>query len=704
MSFKNLDRIRTIKKAAQGRLLAIPGVHAVGIGSKIVGGERTDEPSIMVFVVKKKPASELPAGHLIPREIEGVKTDVYESDVFRHIAEDEEKYRDPALVAGCRLMMGGAKGPVVIHHPPQPDTVFPAEGLGGIGTLGCFAKTGGANPKAVAITCWHVLGSANRADPTQLILTSGIGGFTVAGTNTPGTLIVLSMGVSTGDNSVFYVTTSSDTPATIAGALANRVNALGTAGLTATVTGAQVKIVLSGSGTLSFQTYGPHVKNTWASIHATVSGTAISLTGQAKDACAAFVVLNTAGTQPTHGIFVPIAEGDNASKVATAIATAITARHLTGITAIEMDPANPGDPAIVNISGVQAVDCDVSNDLRVGQPTNSFCSRCSKCCDDRIGTIVDAQLDVDCALIQLNPDYVQKYRAEVLDIGVIRGVHDISGETSGYPLQKRGETTLLTHGTLLAIDTDGDTETDDPNNPPTWQLYGRHYTGAFTIQGKSGQFADHGDSGSAVLTDNAPNSNQEIVGILFGSSPTAGIATPIQQILSAFPALNLSIETATTPGVDKTVPAASSAHAVQTDASANRITAEPFFGKLNEIQQRVTATNAGRRYNELIQKHFPELQRLVNNNRRVAAAWRRHGGPQIVRSVVRMADAPEPGIPVEVNGKPLPECLAGIQAAFARYASPDLAVDLAQYGPNLSQLAGLNYTQALDVLRNMKVD
>jgi hypothetical protein len=217
MPFKDLDRIRAVKKAAQGRLLAIPGVHAIGIGSKIVAGERTDEPAIMVFVVKKKPSSELPREHLIPPEIEDVKTDVYESDVFRPMAEDEEKYRDPALMAGCQLMMGGAEGKLTIHNPPAPDKVYPAEGLGERGTLGCFAKTGGANPKVVAITCWHVLGSPSRADPTQLTLSPVTGGFSVGGTNTPGTLIVLSVGISHVFNQVFYLTTASDTLATIAG-------------------------------------------------------------------------------------------------------------------------------------------------------------------------------------------------------------------------------------------------------------------------------------------------------------------------------------------------------------------------------------------------------------------------------------------------------------------------------------------------------
>jgi hypothetical protein len=40
--------------------MATPCVHAFGIGCKIVAGKRAEERTIMAFVVKKKPASELP--------------------------------------------------------------------------------------------------------------------------------------------------------------------------------------------------------------------------------------------------------------------------------------------------------------------------------------------------------------------------------------------------------------------------------------------------------------------------------------------------------------------------------------------------------------------------------------------------------------------------------------------------------------------
>ncbi len=65
-----------MKRAAAARLHAIPGVHAVGVGFKVVGGKKTDQLAITVFVDKKKKPEELVQREIIPAEIEGIKTDV----------------------------------------------------------------------------------------------------------------------------------------------------------------------------------------------------------------------------------------------------------------------------------------------------------------------------------------------------------------------------------------------------------------------------------------------------------------------------------------------------------------------------------------------------------------------------------------------------------------------------------------------------
>ena len=75
-----------IKDRAWESLSKVPGVHAVGIGTKVVAGVRTDEPAIVVFVVTKKPLDELQADEVVPTEIEGVKTDVVQMSRPRLLA------------------------------------------------------------------------------------------------------------------------------------------------------------------------------------------------------------------------------------------------------------------------------------------------------------------------------------------------------------------------------------------------------------------------------------------------------------------------------------------------------------------------------------------------------------------------------------------------------------------------------------------
>src|SRR5262245_36202288 len=71
----SLDEIRRVKESAEAGLLGRPGVTGVDVGYKVVGGKRTDELSIRVYVKKKM---DVPPAESIPLTIEGVKTDVIE--------------------------------------------------------------------------------------------------------------------------------------------------------------------------------------------------------------------------------------------------------------------------------------------------------------------------------------------------------------------------------------------------------------------------------------------------------------------------------------------------------------------------------------------------------------------------------------------------------------------------------------------------
>ena len=78
---KTVEQIRPIKKEAEPELLKRPGVTGVDIGRKTVGGRKTDELAIIVYVTEKK---DVPASEAIPPTIKGVKTDVVQRKFVLH--------------------------------------------------------------------------------------------------------------------------------------------------------------------------------------------------------------------------------------------------------------------------------------------------------------------------------------------------------------------------------------------------------------------------------------------------------------------------------------------------------------------------------------------------------------------------------------------------------------------------------------------
>ena len=79
-------------------------------------------------------------------------------------------------------------------------------------------------------------------------------------------------------------------------------------------------------------------------------------------------------------------------------------------------------------------------DIKVGEPTNAFIWPCS----DSIGRVIDARLDVDAAIVQVNPG--SKYKPHIEGIGPIDGALPGSMLKSGLPVQKRGMMSRLTSG------------------------------------------------------------------------------------------------------------------------------------------------------------------------------------------------------------------------------------------------------------------
>ena len=65
-------------------LLDHPDVTAVDVNHKSVGGETTDQLSLVIWVRRKLPENEIPVERLLPREIEGFHVDIIEGEAVAH--------------------------------------------------------------------------------------------------------------------------------------------------------------------------------------------------------------------------------------------------------------------------------------------------------------------------------------------------------------------------------------------------------------------------------------------------------------------------------------------------------------------------------------------------------------------------------------------------------------------------------------------
>ena len=74
------QEVREIKEKYEDKLLKLPNVVGVEVGYNEVDGEETNELAIRVLVKKKVPESQLKNKHIIPKTVEGAKTDVDETD------------------------------------------------------------------------------------------------------------------------------------------------------------------------------------------------------------------------------------------------------------------------------------------------------------------------------------------------------------------------------------------------------------------------------------------------------------------------------------------------------------------------------------------------------------------------------------------------------------------------------------------------
>jgi len=129
------------------RLLGRPNVVACGIGYKVTAEGPTDEVAVVVSVVHKLPRAQLAEADLVPREVDGVRTDVIETGVFRALQGPRDRWR-PVIPPGVSLGHANVTA----------------------GTFGCLVQRGS---ELFILSNNHVLADVNQGKTGDPILQPG---------------------------------------------------------------------------------------------------------------------------------------------------------------------------------------------------------------------------------------------------------------------------------------------------------------------------------------------------------------------------------------------------------------------------------------------------------------------------------------------------------------------------------------------------
>jgi hypothetical protein len=145
--------VRAAKAAHEGAIFGRANVVGVAVGNRTIRGRETDERCILVYVEHKRAEAELRPRDIVPKAIEGVRTDVVETGRF-HAVE----------------LVQSLDGDRTRRIRPAPGGVSLGHYRITAGTFGILAQRNG---RPVILSNNHVLANANDAELGDPILQPG---------------------------------------------------------------------------------------------------------------------------------------------------------------------------------------------------------------------------------------------------------------------------------------------------------------------------------------------------------------------------------------------------------------------------------------------------------------------------------------------------------------------------------------------------
>lgn len=151
----DLDKAIAIKQQNLRHLLTRTNVVGVGVGFKETAEGLTDDLAVVVNVIKKMPLAQLAESDKVPRDIDGIKTDVVETGRFL-------AGQAPATAESLRTRQR--------WRPTIPPGVSMGHADVTAGTFGCLVRRGN---ELLILSNNHVLANVNSAPPGDPIIQPG---------------------------------------------------------------------------------------------------------------------------------------------------------------------------------------------------------------------------------------------------------------------------------------------------------------------------------------------------------------------------------------------------------------------------------------------------------------------------------------------------------------------------------------------------
>jgi hypothetical protein len=290
----------------------------------------------------------------------------------------------------------------------------------------------------------------------------------------------------------------------------------------------------------------------------------------------------------------------------------------------------------------------------VGEGSTCDCACCT-CCD--FGRVVDSQItnQVDAAIAKLNNGV--RFTHEIVTIGPIRGA---GVAVMGTPVVKHGATTNFTRGVV----------TNPAFNPPT-----RSDGNTFITQIRIApvppftDMSDGGDSGSVYVNDNT----RQVVGLHHSGSGPMATANHIAPVMAL---LHFDFPTMDTPGAMPLV-----ASGLPEEGPSFH---EAWVALRNELER----TETGQYWTQLVRRHAPEVNYLINHDRETQMAWHRTNGPSFVSHYLKSVRDADHRVPREIGGMRVENVIISMAAALRCNGSQELSTDITNHYIDVLQFVG----------------